>query len=79
MSKFKDNLTNKIIEFEKLRETGNLLDTKDSQHFGKIAQEIIQLIKEDPEAAKNEDLQVYSGEVRDFLTFLRCFTLNTQI
>lgn len=76
MSKFKDNLTNKIIEFEKLRETGNPLDTKDSR---KIAQEIIQLIKEDPEAAKNEDLQVYSGEVRDFLTFLRCFTLNTQI
>ena len=73
MSKFKDNLTNKIIEFEKLRETGNPLDTR------KIAQEIIQLIKEDPEAAKNEDLQVYSGEVRDFLTFLRCFTLNTQI
>ena len=72
MSKFKDNLTNKIIEFEKLRETGN-------PYFGKIAQEIIQLIKEDPEAAKNEDLQVYSGEVRDFLTFLRCFTLNTQI
>ena len=26
MSKFKDNLTNKIIEFEKLRETGNPLD-----------------------------------------------------
>ena len=76
MSKFKDNLTNKIIEFEKLRETGNPLDTKDSR---KIAQEIIQLIKEDPEAAKNEDLQVYPGEVRDFLTFLRCFTLNTQI
>ena len=76
MSKFKDNLTNKIIEFEKLRETGNPLDTKDSR---KIAQEIIQLIKEDPEAAKNEDLQVYSGEVRDFLTFLRCFTLHTQI
>ena len=76
MSKFKDNLTNKIIEFEKLRETGNPLDTKDSR---KIAQEIIQLIKEDPEAAKNEDLQVYSGEVRDFLTFLRCFTINTQI
>ena len=76
MSKFKDNLTNKIIEFEKLRETGNPLDTKDSR---KIAQEIIQLIKEDPEAAKNEDLQVYSGEVQDFLTFLRCFTLNTQI
>ena len=76
MSKVKDNLTNKIIEFEKLRETGNPLDTKDSR---KIAQEIIQLIKEDPEAAKNEDLQVYSGEVRDFLTFLRCFTLNTQI
>ena len=76
MSKFKDNLTNKIIEFEKLRETGNPLDTKDSR---KIAQEIIQLIKEDPEAAKNEDLQVYSGEVRDFFTFLRCFTLNTQI
>ena len=76
MSKVKDNLTNKIIEFEKLRETGNTLDTKDSR---KIAQEIIQLIKEDPEAAKNEDLQVYSGEVRDFLTFLRCFTLNTQI
>ena len=73
MSKFKDNLTNKIIEFEKLRETGNPLDTR------KIAQEIIQLIKEDPEAAKNEDLQVYSGEVQDFLTFLRCFTLNTQI
>ena len=61
MSKFKDNLTNKIIEFEKLRKTGNPLD-----------------IKEDPEAAKNEDLQVYSGEVQDFLTFLRCFTLNTQ-
>ena len=78
MSKFKDNLTNKIIEFEKLRETGNPLDTN-SQHFGKIAQEIIQLIKEDLEAAKNEDLQVYSGEVQDFLTFLRCFTLNTQI
>lgn len=76
MSKFKDNLTNKIIEFEKLRETGNPLDTKDSR---KIAQEIIKLIKEDPEAAKNKDLQVYSGEVRDFLTFLRCFTLNTQI
>ena len=76
MSKFKDNLTNKIIEFEKLRETGTPLDTKDSR---KIAQEIIQLIKEDPEAAKNEDLQVYSGEVQDFLTFLRCFTLNTQI
>ena len=76
MSKFKDNLTNKIIEFEKLRKTGNPLDTKDSR---KIAQEIIQLIKEDPEAAKNEDLQVYSGEVRDFLTFLRCFTLKTQI
>ena len=68
-----------VVDNGLVRETGNPLDTKDSQHFGQIAQEIIQLIKEDPEAAKNEDLQVYSGEVQDFLTFLRCFTLNTQI
>lgn len=79
MSKFKENLVDKVIEFEELCKTANPLDTKDSQHFGKIAQEIIQLIKEDPEAAKNEDLREYSEGIQKFLIFLRSFTLTTQV
>lgn len=77
--KFKKNLVDKVIEFEELCKTANPLDTKDSQHFGRIAQEIIQLIKEDPEAAKNEDLREYSEGMQKFLGFLRSFTLSTQV
>lgn len=75
----KEKLVDKVIEFEELCKTANPLDTKDSQHFGKIAQEIINIIKEDPEAAKDEDLREYSEGVQKFLVFLKSFTLTTQI
>jgi gamma-glutamyltranspeptidase len=75
----KKKLIDKVIEFEELCKTANPLDTKDSQHFGKIAQEIINMIKEDPEAAKNEDLREYSEGVQKFLIFLKSFTLTTQV
>ena len=75
----KKKLIDKVIEFEESCKTANPLDTKDSQHFGKIAQEIINMIKEDPEAAKNEDLREYSEGVQKFLIFLKSFTLTTQV
>lgn len=75
----KKKLIDKVIEFEELCKTANPLDTKDSQHFGKIAQEIIDMIKEDPEAAKDEDLREYSEGVQKFLIFLKSFTLTTQV
>jgi hypothetical protein len=37
------------------------------------------MIKEDPEAAKNEDLREYSEGVQKFLIFLKSFTLTTQV
>lgn len=75
----KKKLIDKVIEFEELCKTANPLDTKDSQHFGKIAREIIDMIKEDPEAAKDEDLREYSEGVQKFLIFLKSFTLTTQV
>lgn len=75
----KKKLIDKVIEFEELCKTANPLDTEDSQHFGKIAQEIIDMIKEDPETAKDEDLREYSEGVQKFLIFLKSFTLTTQV
>ena len=55
-----EKIEEKIIEYEILLKTQNPLLAEDSHRISNAARELIQLIKENPEAINDESLKSYS-------------------
>ena len=74
---FKTVLTQKVEEFEKLKKQERPIMTTEVAHkYSALASEIIKLIEENPEEAKEMNLEELSENLNGFLCFLRVFSLT---
>lgn len=71
-----EKIEEKIIEYEILLKTQNPLLAEDSHRISNAARELIQLIKENPEAINDESLRSYSEDIQNLLRFIKCFAVN---
>lgn len=70
-----EKIEEKIIEYEILLKTQNPLLAEDSHRISNAARELIQLIKENPEAINDESLKSYSEDMQSLLRFIKCFAV----
>lgn len=71
-----EKIEEKIIEYEILLKTQNPLLAEDSHRVSNAARELIQLIKENPEAINDKSLKSYSEDIQNLLRFIKCFAVN---